>query len=71
VADFALGCGESQSQEATAWSSGTKAGSIAMELFIFARFHARRGNESAVAEALIEVEWCSSAPGEFDRSASQ
>lgn len=26
-----------------------------MELFIFARFHARPGNEGAVAEALLEV----------------
>lgn len=26
-----------------------------MELFIFARFHARRGNEGAVAEALRDV----------------
>ncbi|PYN36966.1 MAG: hypothetical protein DME01_06235 [Candidatus Rokuibacteriota bacterium] len=26
-----------------------------MECFIFARFHARRGNESAVARALLEV----------------
>ncbi len=26
-----------------------------MELFIFARFHARPGNENAVAEALIDV----------------
>ena len=26
-----------------------------MELFIFARFHARSGDESAVAEALVEV----------------
>jgi quinol monooxygenase YgiN len=26
-----------------------------MELFIFARFHARPGNESAVAEALCDV----------------
>jgi quinol monooxygenase YgiN len=26
-----------------------------MELFIFARFHARAGNENAVAEALAEV----------------
>lgn len=26
-----------------------------MELFIFARFHARRGNEGAVAEALLDV----------------
>ena len=26
-----------------------------MELFIFARFHAHRGNEGAVAEALLDV----------------
>ncbi len=26
-----------------------------MEVFIFARFHARPGNEAAVAEALLEV----------------
>lgn len=26
-----------------------------MEVFIFARFHARPGNEGAVAEALLEV----------------
>lgn len=26
-----------------------------MELFIFARFHARAGNEGAVAEALLDV----------------
>ena len=26
-----------------------------MELFIFARFHARPGNEAAVSEALLEV----------------
>jgi len=26
-----------------------------MEVFIFARFHARPGNESAVAEALLDV----------------
>ena len=26
-----------------------------MELFIFARFHARPGNEAAVAEALLDV----------------
>ena len=26
-----------------------------MEVFIFARFHARRGNESAVAQALLDV----------------
>jgi quinol monooxygenase YgiN len=26
-----------------------------MELFIFARFHARRGNEDAVSEALLDV----------------
>ena len=26
-----------------------------MELFIFARFHARSGNEDAVAQALLEV----------------
>jgi quinol monooxygenase YgiN len=28
---------------------------IARELFIFARFHARPGNEGAVADALLEV----------------
>jgi quinol monooxygenase YgiN len=26
-----------------------------MEIFIFARFHAKPGNEAAVAEALLEV----------------
>ena len=27
-----------------------------MELFIFARFHARAGNEAAVAEALLHLD---------------